>query len=445
MAPAPLPPPADRPGSGERSACPPEDPAPGTARPAEAEPASPQACTEGPRARLGSRFHLVWTAVTVSGLGDGVRYVALPLLAARLSPDPRQIALVYLAEQAPWLLTGLPAGVLADRLDRRRLLYATDSARAVVAGALALAVTLHAVSIPLLCAVGFLLGCGQTTFNGAWSGVVPALVAPAARTRANARLQAGALITDTLLGPPAGAMLFALAPALPFWVDALSFAACASLLAVLRGDMRSGADPSAPANPRSLRSEVAAAVGWLWRHPRLRPLCLVAGISRMVIAGMIAVLVLFAREVLGLGGLGYSGLIAAYALGGLAATAAAPRLVARFGSPRVLRLAGTGSALAAIGAGGVSSALASGGFIACLGVTTLLWNITAISLQQEVVPSAMLGRVSMAYQMVSFGAGALGAALGGLLAGSLGLRAPFLAGGALLLATVICARKSTMV
>lgn len=65
---------------------------------------------------LGSRFHLVWAAVTVAGLGDGVRFVTLPLLAAKVTDNALQIALVYLAEQVPWLLTGLLSGALAARV-----------------------------------------------------------------------------------------------------------------------------------------------------------------------------------------------------------------------------------------------------------------------------------------------------------------------------------------
>ncbi|MEV4502303.1 MFS transporter [Streptomyces klenkii] len=384
---------------------------------------------------LGTGFGLIWTAVTVSGLGDGMRFIALPLLAAEVTDDPRQVAAVTLAEQLPWLLVGLIAGALADRLDRRRVLWTVDFARSLVAGALAASIASGRPSVLLLAAAGFLLCCGQTLYTGAWSAVVPAIVAePEARIRANAALQSGALVTATLLAPPLGALLFAVAPALPIGVDAVSFAVAAALVFVLRGDF-SARIPDAPGEPgavRGLRRDVAEGVGWLRRHPVLRRLCLVAGATNLVTTGMIAVLVLYARDVLGLDGLGYGLLIAAFSVGGVSGAAVAPRLVRRLGTRRVLLSAVIGSAVTAAGAGAAPAALVASCCVAGYGAMSLIWEITAVTLRQQLVPAELLGRVSMSYQLVSNGAGALGAAMGGVLAQLAGLRAPFLAGAAVL-------------
>ncbi|WP_367133496.1 MULTISPECIES: MFS transporter [Streptomyces] len=395
---------------------------------------------------LGTGFGLIWTAVTVSGLGDGMRFIALPLLAAQVTDDPRQVAAVTLAEQLPWLLVGLIAGALADRIDRRRVLWTVDFARSLVAGALAAAIASGRPSVPLLAAAGFLLCCGQTLYTGAWSAVVPAIVAePEARIRANAALQSGALVTATLLAPPLGALLFAVAPALPIGVDAVSFAVAAAVVFVLRGDFRARI-PDAPGEPgavRGLRRDVAEGVGWLRRHPVLRRLCLVAGATNFVTTGMIAVLVLYARDVLGLDGLGYGLLIAAFSVGGVSGAAAAPRLVRRFGTRRVLLSAVTGSAVTAAGAGAAPAALVAGCCVAGYGAMSLIWEITAVTLRQQLVPAELLGRVSMSYQLVSNGAGALGAAMAGVLAQPAGLRAPFLAGAAVLTLAALATARAT--
>ncbi|MEU5189110.1 MFS transporter [Streptomyces klenkii] len=402
--------------------------------------------------RLGTGFGLIWTAVTVSGLGDGMRFIALPLLAAQVTDDPRQVAAVTLAEQLPWLLVGLIAGALADRLDRRRVLWTVDFARALVAGALAASIASGRPSVPLLAAAGFLLCCGQTLYTGAWSAVVPAIVAePEARIRANAALQSGALVTATLLAPPLGALLFAIAPALPIGVDAVSFAVAAALVFVLRGDF-SARIPDAPREPgkpgepgavRGLRRDVAEGVGWLRRQPVLRRLCLVAGATNFVTTGMIAVLVLYARDVLGLDGLGYGLLIAAFSVGGVSGAAAAPRLVRRFGTRRVLLSAVIGSAVTAAAAGAAPAALVAGCCVAGYGAMSLIWEITAVTLRQQLVPAELLGRVSMSYQLVSNGAGALGAATGGVLAQLAGLRTPFLAGAAVLALAALATARAT--
>ncbi|MFB7668909.1 MFS transporter [Kitasatospora sp. NPDC056138] len=392
--------------------------------------------------KLGARFHQVCASVALSGLGDGMRFVALPLLAAQLTTDPRRIAAVSLAEQLPWLFLGLLSGALADRFDRRRILWLVDAVRTLIVGTLALAVAVQAATIPLLAAVAFLLGCGQTLYNGGWSGMVPALVDPSALTRANARLQAGSLITDNLLGPTLGALLFGAAAALPFAVDTVSFAAAAALILLLRGDFR----PRLQAKPNpvtTLRRDTAEGVRWLWRHQLLRRLCLISGMTNFVGGALTSILVLYARGTLGLNNLGFALLLASFALGGVAGATATPRLTARFGSPRILKLTAAGAAIASIGAGSATSAVAAGLFIAGYGAANLAWNVTAVSLRQSLVPAGLLGRVTMAYQMTTGGAGALGAVAAGFTARSFGLRAPFLAGAVLLFAASLISVRST--
>lgn len=396
---------------------------------------------------LGPGFRQVWASVMVSSLGDGLRVVALPLLAARLTTDSRQIAAVSLAGQLPWLLLGLPSGVLADRINRRTILWTVDVLRAVVVGALAVAVALHAVSIPVLAAVGFVLGCGQALFSGAFSGLVPMVVESGARPRANARLTAGALISNTLLGTPLGAVLFGLAAALPFGVDAASFALSAALLLPLRGDFRPRSEapastPTVSANSlASLRRDTAEGVRWLWRHQLLRRLCLVAAISNLVGGGVIAILVLFARDALGLDSMGFALLLAASAVGGVTGATATPRLIVRFGPGLLLRLTLVLGGLCVAVLACATSAWAAGLGIIGYGATNVAWNVTAVSQRQELVPTELVGRVSTAYQMVTGSTAALGAAAAGLTAHAFGLRAPFLGAAVLLLAAALVSTR----
>ncbi|MFD9004177.1 MFS transporter [Streptomyces sp. NPDC059582] len=392
------------------------------------------------RTKLGPDFQRIWASVTVSSLGDGMRFVALPLLAAQLTSDPRQVAFVYVAEQLPLLLFGLLSGAIADRLDRCRILWVVDAVRALIVGALAVAVAVHAMTVPLLAGIGFLLGLGQTLYNGAWSGIVPTLVASSELTRANARLQAGSLITDTLLGTPLGALLFGVAATLPFAVDAASFAAAAILALTLSGDFRPQSQ-AAPKPWRTLLGDTSQGVRWLWHQPLLRRLCLTSGITNFVGGGLIAILVLYARQILGLTSLGFALLVASFAIGGVAGAMATPRLSGRFGTPRVLRLTAAATAGTAVAAGAASSGLAAGACIAAYGAANLAWNVTAVSLRQTLVPAHLLGRVGMAYQMVIGGGTTLGAALAGFEADAFGLRAPFYIGGALLLAASLVSMR----
>jgi len=129
--------------------------------------------TRGHGRALGPAYRRIWTASTVSNLGDGVRLVAMPLLAARLTHDPRLISLVSVAGSLPWLLLGLLSGALVDRWDRRRILWVVDAVRAVVMGALTVAVVLAWSSTALLALVAFLLAAAETLFDTAASRSSP--------------------------------------------------------------------------------------------------------------------------------------------------------------------------------------------------------------------------------------------------------------------------------
>ncbi|GAA2099005.1 MFS transporter [Kitasatospora saccharophila] len=377
-------------------------------------------------------FPVLWASVTISSLGSGMRFVALPLLAVRLTDDARLIALVALAGQLPSLLLALPAGAWADRFDRRRMLFRADAARALVVGALAVAVATGTARIGWLVLAALLLGTGEVLYSAGWAGMVPTLVPPEGRARANARMQAGALISDTLLGTPLGAVLFALAAALPFAVDSLSFAGAAALVLLLRGDFRPGPAPDA-AGPAPMGRQVTEALRWLRDRPVLFRLCLAGGLSGAVSSGLIAVLVLYTGRVQHLGPTGFALLIAAFAVGGLLGSALTPRLLRHWGVRTTMVAGALGSAACALLVALAPAPAVAGLGVAAYGLTEFAWMIGGLTLRQAQVPSRLLGRVAMAYQLVFSAAGAAGAALAGVLAQQWGPRAPYFVGAALLL------------
>ncbi|WP_328497918.1 MFS transporter [Streptomyces sp. NBC_00414] len=394
-----------------------------------------------PRQRepLGRRFRLLWSSVSVAGLGDGIGLTAVPLLAAQLTSDPREVSLVFLAEQLPWLLVGLLSGVVADRLERRRVLWITDLLRALVAAAFTAAVFTGHASIALLGGVALTLGIGQVMYVGAWAGMVPALVDPANRTRANAALQATAQVTGNLLGSPLSAVLFTVSLAAPFALQTACIAGAAALVALLPGSYR--AHKPVQAARTSLWQEVTEGVGWLWNHRLLRLLCVASGGSSLVVVGLTTILVLYTRDVLHLSGVGYALVMVTFAVGGLAGAAVVTRLSERIGVGRTLNLAMIGQTAAVAAAGSASSSTAFCFFVGCYGATTLAWNVMAVSVRQSLVPDRLIGRVNMTYQLINAGASALGAAASGIIAHLLGLRAPFGVGAVVLLAISIMAAR----
>ena len=166
--------------------------------------------------RLGVGFRWLLAASWTSNLGDGIALAAGPLLVASQSRDPRLVALAVLLQQLPWLLFGLYAGVLADRLDRRVLVVVVDVVRVGVLAVLTAAIATDRVGPAVVLGALFLLGTAEVFADSAAATLLPMLVARDDLAVGNARLQGGTLTLNQLVGPPVGALLFAAGAAWPF-------------------------------------------------------------------------------------------------------------------------------------------------------------------------------------------------------------------------------------
>ena len=375
------------------------------------------------RGGLGPEFRKLWTANAISNLGDGVTFVAGPLLAASLTRDPLLVAGLAFAQRLPWLLFSLVSGALVDRLDRRWLMATVDVARCLLLGLLGVAVLLDAATIPLLYAVFFAVGVAETLFDNASVSILPSVVARERLPKANGRLLGARVVAEDLAGPPLGGVLFAAAAAVPFLLDAGTFAAAAVLVAAMRGRFRVERPEEAP--PTTLRSEIAEGVRWLWRNRLLRILALAIGLMNVTLMATASILVLYAKERLGLGPAGYGLLFSSMAVGGIAASLVVERIVGWLGPATTMRVGLLIEASTHLVLALARSPLVVGAILALFGFHAITWNVTSISLRQELVPQRLLGRVNSAYAVFSSGGTALGAVVGGLLARRFGLTAPF--------------------
>ena len=400
-----------------------------------------------------TQFHKLWAASAASNLSDGITLVAAPLLAASLTRDPALVAGLAFAQRLPWLLFGLPSGALADRLDRRRAMAAAGACRAVLIGSLGLAVVMDIASLPLVYGVFFLVGTGETLFDISAATLLPAILPPAELPRANARLAGTMTLTNLLLGPPLGALLFTAGSGLPFVLGSAGLAASALLVLAVRGTFK--IENARRVHLKHLPSEVAEGLRWLWRHQLLRMLSLVLGLLDHTLVAQNSVMVLFVQDRLGLDAAGYGVLVSLYGAGGLLGSVVAHRLIARLGAGVLLRVAvGIETAYPLVLALSHSPVVAGADF-AIFGVHAVVWGALISSLRQELTPARLRGRIESAYRFIESGAAAPGALVGGLLAAQLGLTAPFWLGsitGLLLLAiawptfsaaTVAAARRAS--
>ena len=382
--------------------------------------------------RLPAAYRRLQGAALVSNVGDGAFAAAVPLLAVALTRDPRLVSLVSAATTLPWLLFSLPAGALVDRHDRAGLMWRAQAVQAVVAGVLAVAVALGAASIPLLAVAAFALGACEVVFGNAAQAILPDIVPAADLHRANGQQFAVTATARAFVGPPVGSLLFAAAAALPFGLDAASFAVSAVLLARLpRRPQPSSAAP--------LGKAVAEGLRWLGGHRLLRTLALLLAVNLFCFQLANVTLVLLAMQELHVGARAYGLLLTASALGGVAGGMVNHRIAARIGTLPTVLLALAGAVPAYLAAGVSPNPYALGALLATIGFFSSMWNVVTVSLRQSIVPAGLLGRVNSVYRMLSLGLTPFGALAGGFIAHDLGVRAAFpiagvLRGSALILA-----------
>ena len=384
-------------------------------------------------------FNRYWLSGFLSDFGDGVRLAAFPLLAAQLTRSPAAVAAVTAVQSLPWLM-GAGLGVIVDRTDRRRLMVAVDTTRAVIIAALAGAVLMHADGLALIYLTAFTTGVGSALRRTAAATCAPRLVAAADLDRANGRLVAGQIVGNELAGPAAGGWLFGLAASLPFAVNAAALGIAVLLLltlpSVFQPSHRQPPQDSAPVRA-SVSADLAEGLAWLRSHAEVRDVTVAVGVISAMDAAWIAVLVLYVIETLHQKPSTYGGLLAVAATGGIAAGAAGSHISRRLGAWRSLLLAGLVMAVTQLILGLTANVLIAASMLAASSGAWALFSMTSTTMRQRLVPERLLGRVTSLYGTAFGGAEALGALGGGAIAAVAGIRATMLVGVIPIAATVI--------
>lgn len=368
-------------------------------------------------AGLGPDFRWFWAARMVAVVGSAITAVALPVIVYDLTGSAALTSSVTALQVAPYLVLGLLAGAMADRLPRRRVMLGAQAVCAVgllsvpAAHQLDVLTTAHVLAVTALAASAFVW------FDAAAFGALPAIVGRDDVGRANSAIWSA----STLLGigaPALGGLLVVLFGAHQVLaVDAACYVLAAGcLLAIVRP---MGPHQEAGAIGRtSIRADIGEGVQFLWRHDVIRPLTLL-GVANSVAAGGVTglLLVLIVDRLDGSSGGGELGLLmTVVAVGGFLAATALPRLAARVPLGRIT-LAGL-----AVGVPAVLT-LSTSSSIVVAGAALLVWSagnvvviLNGISLRQQVTPDHLQARVNTTGRMVAWGGTPLGALACGLLA-----------------------------
>jgi MFS family permease len=351
---------------------------------------------------------------------------AVPLMAASLTRSPIGVSITVAATYAAWLIAGLPAGALVDRWHRRVTMVVADLVRAALLAVFAVAVMADKASLWLLIAVVFLVGVAGCFFDPAAQAAIPAVVGRDQQTlaKANGRIWSLDLLGRSLVGPPVGAALFAVAAVLPFAANAVTFAISALFLV---GLSHLGRPAHAQHEQMRLARSVADGISFLACHRELRGLTLGMASFNFVYNLAYATLVLFAQERLGLDERGFGVLLAMLAVGGPLAGWLSPKLSGRVSTLRMYAGCLLAQALAWAAVTLVESTIVASLALTVVGFASMTATVIGATARQSLTPDHLLGRMSAATRVVGLGTAGVGALLGGL-AGEVGTtRTPLLA------------------
>lgn len=360
------------------------------------------------------------TASGISGVGDGLRQAAIPLLAASLTRSPSAVAAVAAAQTLPWLLFSMPGGALVDRWDRRRTILTVNVIRGLLMLALSVLVLAGSASLPLLVVLAFVFATTEVVSDVAAQALLPAIVARKDLEWANGRLFALQTGTAQFVGPPLGGLVFAVSKWVPFLVDGLSFLTAAGLLRRIRPL------PPAQTSHQRLTAQITEGLRFLLRNRVLRVIALMSAFGNLLLQTFVAVFVLYVLDVLHGKSVLYGVFLAIFAAGVTIGSMLAPRAKQKFGETVVLF---GGAALMGVPLGALAvlpSVVVTGVVMLASGLGMGLWQVISSSLRQAITPDRLLGRVMSSYRLIGRSATSLGAVLGGGLASSFGLRAPAL-------------------
>ena len=367
--------------------------------------------------RLPPTFNrLAWSNLAAQS-AEQVALAAAPIVAVLLlGVGEGQTGLLQTALTLPFIMFAIPAGLLADRISRRRLMAGAEALRAAALLAILLLIGFDLLTLPLLALSGFIAVCGTVVYSVAAPALVPSLVTPQLLPTANARIELARTIAFAS-GPALGGVLVGWLGAAP----ACGFAAALSVIAV--GLLSGIYEPArAPAPRRHPLQEIREGAVFVLHHALLRPVFITQFIFNTASFLLLAVFVPYAVRHLGLSATGVGTTLSMYGVGMVVGALAATRVMRRLAFGTVIALGPVTGFVAAVAMAlttFIPSPWLAGGSFFLLGAGPILWVISTTTLRQSVTPPRLLGRVS-AINIMSYGARPVGTLIGAIVGGLYG-------------------------
>lgn len=372
-------------------------------------------------ARMGRSFRYLITSSWVANIGDGIALAAGPLLVATQTRNAFLVALAAVLERLPVLIFGLYAGALADRIDRRVTVMVADVLRTLVVLGLCVVIATGDVTIGWVYLAMFLAGTAETFSDAASRTLLPMLVAREDLGIGNARLQAGFLTANQLVGPPIGAFLFAAGHVIPFGIQAIAVALGVVLISRIetpRGGVRD-------AGETHIRHDIAEGIRWMMNNAAVRTLALIIFVFNITWGAAWSVLVLWALDRLHIGAVGYGLLTTMVAVGGLIGTGSYDWLERRIPLAVLMKVCLCMEVLTHLALALTTIPWVAMVIMVIFGAYAFVWGTLGQTVRQRAVPNEFQGRVGSVYVTGLIAGLLVGQLLGGWIAERWGLAAPF--------------------
>jgi MFS family permease len=367
---------------------------------------------------------LLWTGQTISMTGSAVTTIALPLAAiAVLRASALEVGLLTAATYGAFLLISFPAGIVVDRLRKRKIMIWCDSSRLIILGSVPVAAALHLLTLGQLYAVALTSGMCAVFFDVSQQSYVSFILDPADLTEGFGRLGASASFAQVSGRGLASGLIAVIGAAKAITADALSYAVSVTCLLLIRANEPRPEQRSTDA--KQLRRDIAQGLTFIIHHPVLRKTTACTAVGNLFIAMQISLDLLFLVRVLHVPPASAGLFTALGSLGGVAGGMLATRIGRRVGSARIIWLS-----LLVFDAPSLILALAEPGwraafFVLGYGVDAFAWGIFGalhVAYRQSVCPPGLRGRMNAASRWITWGTLPFGGLLGGILGSTIGIR-----------------------